>query len=302
MDTIQEKYNAAIQAYKMKTSAPIIARPVVQLMPRINDLSAGSEGLSNDYFMDRVPSVLSEGHSRTAKYTQVPTLHIINAMRDNGFVPVTAGQRRTIDPARRDFARHIIKFRALSNMVMGAQDVVPEIVLLNSHDGSSAYKMLLGIFRLVCANGLIVSESIAASITVRHTGGHNTIDRILSAARTIAQSGADSFNSINTWRGIELSSEARTRYAQGAFDLYRGNKDIKVYIPSLIAPIRRADTGNSLWSVFNVVQEKLIRGGFHAQNGRGYYRRARAINSIDRDVTLNQKLWAYTAEFGQNLN
>src|SRR5699024_11228611 len=32
---------------------------------------------------------------------------------------------------------------------------VPEIILLNSHDGSSSYQMIPGIFRFVCTNGLV---------------------------------------------------------------------------------------------------------------------------------------------------
>jgi hypothetical protein len=36
---------------------------------------------------------------------------------------------------------------------------VPEIILLNSHDGSSSYQMIPGMFRFVCTNGMICGQT-----------------------------------------------------------------------------------------------------------------------------------------------
>ncbi|MBV8275090.1 MAG: DUF932 domain-containing protein, partial [Verrucomicrobia bacterium] len=35
--------------------------------------------------------------------------------------------------------------------------VRPEVVLVNSHDKSSAYQLHCGLFRLVCTNGMVIS-------------------------------------------------------------------------------------------------------------------------------------------------
>lgn len=51
------------------------------------------------------------------------------------------------------------------DQIMGSQ--VPEIILLNSHDGSSSYQMLLGLFRQVCANGLIYVD-VLGEVRVLH--------------------------------------------------------------------------------------------------------------------------------------
>ncbi|MCI4005135.1 DUF945 domain-containing protein, partial [Dickeya dianthicola] len=44
-----------------------------------------------------------------------------------------------------------------------------EIVLLNSHDGTSSYQMLAGMFRFVCSNGLVCGDTVA-DVRVPHKG------------------------------------------------------------------------------------------------------------------------------------
>ncbi len=47
--------------------------------------------------------------------------------------------------------------------------VKPEpLILLNSHDGTGSYQLMSGVFRIVCRNGLIVSEGEAHMIRVPH--------------------------------------------------------------------------------------------------------------------------------------
>ena len=46
---------------------------------------------------------------------------------------------------------------------------VPEIILLNSHDGSSSYQMIPGIFRFVCTNGRVCGNNFG-EIRVPHKG------------------------------------------------------------------------------------------------------------------------------------
>ena len=45
---------------------------------------------------------------------------------------------------------------------------VPEIILLNSHDGTSSYQMLPGYFRFVCQNGCVCGQSLGKCVF--HTG------------------------------------------------------------------------------------------------------------------------------------
>ncbi|MGF6438643.1 hypothetical protein ABIC80_004336 [Kosakonia sp. 1610] len=93
--------------------------------------------LTNDELMRVVPSAFSvEKHeSRSERYTYIPTITLLDKLREEGFEPYYAGQSRVRDPERRDFTKHMIRLRRGNN---GSGSEVPEIVLLNSHDGSSS--------------------------------------------------------------------------------------------------------------------------------------------------------------------
>jgi len=105
-----------------------------------------------------VPSVFSEEKhaSRSARYTWIPTITVLENLQREGFQPFFACQTRVRDPGRREHTKHMLRLRRVGQ-ITGKQ--VPEIILLNSHDGTSSYQMLPGLFRAVCQNGLVCGES-----------------------------------------------------------------------------------------------------------------------------------------------
>ena len=105
--------------------------------------------LTDDELMQFVPSVFSgdKHESRSERYTYIPTINIINKLRDEGFQPFFACQSRVRDLGRREYSKHMLRLRREGHI---NEQEVPEIILLNSHDGSSSYQMIPGIFRFVC--------------------------------------------------------------------------------------------------------------------------------------------------------
>ena len=124
--------------------------------------------LTDDELMQFVPSVFSgdKHESRSERYTYIPTINIINKLRDEGFQPFFACQSRVRDLGRREYSKHMLRLRREGNI--NGQEV-PEIILLNSHDGSSSYQMIPGIFRFVCTNGLVCGNNFG-EIRVPHKG------------------------------------------------------------------------------------------------------------------------------------
>ena len=109
----------------------------------------------------------------SSKYAFVPTSAIVAQMRREGFEPVHAVQGRSRIEGKREFTKHLLRFRDMRNYTPAVQalgTLYPEVVLTNSHDGASAFKVDAGIFRLVCTNGMVVGDSIVPGINVRHTG------------------------------------------------------------------------------------------------------------------------------------
>jgi hypothetical protein len=59
---------------------------------------------------------------------------------------------------------------------------------------------------------------------------------------------------------------------------------------------------SSLWSVFNTVQENIMRGGVRQVREDGTTFRSRAVKSVQAEVQINQTLWRLAANLEQMLN
>src|SRR6202044_1687001 len=108
----------------------------------------------------------------TAVATFIPTERVLTGLMNAGFVPVAARQTqaRRASPVH---ARHVVRLRRRFETVQ-LKGSVPEVVFLNSHDGTSAYQLRMGLFRVVCTNGLIVSKGAFPARCVSHRG--NVVD------------------------------------------------------------------------------------------------------------------------------
>jgi Domain of unknown function (DUF932) len=101
------------------------------------------------------PSVFAEQpwHTMSEKYRFFPTVHVVEGLMAQGFLPVRAQQSRSRIEGKGDFTKHLLRFRHASMTESARDTTVPEIVLINSHDGSSAYHFSLGLYRVICTNG-----------------------------------------------------------------------------------------------------------------------------------------------------
>ena len=239
-------------------------------------------------------------HSRSDRYTYIPTVQIIQGLMNNGFMPFSATQSRTRIADKREFTKHMIRFRHVgqefNRLMVG--DVVPEIALINSHDGTSLYKLIAGLLRKVCMNGLMVSESEIASIAVPHKG--NIADRVIEGSYRLLESSEKTVGTVQRWTGLQLTAGEQSALADAAHTLRFADAEGKITTPitatQLLQPRRSADTGNDLWKTFNRVQENVIRGGLHGVQRDANGRRLRAVSTrevrgIDQDVRLNRALW-----------
>ena len=117
--------------------------------------------LSDDQIHRVAPSIFAEAphESRSQRYAYIPTATVLTELRKEGFQPFMVTQTRTRHEDRRDYTKHMIRLRHASQI--NARGEANEITLLNSHDGTSCYQMLAGIFRFVCNNGLVCGNTVA---------------------------------------------------------------------------------------------------------------------------------------------
>ncbi len=252
--------------------------------------NAFSGSLSMDTLRERVPAVFAPAahESLSPKYTFIPTERVLAGLMSAGFVPVEARQAisRRGSPVH---ARHILRLRRRYETVQ-LRDSVPEIVFLNSHDGSSAYQLRMGVFRVVCTNGMIVSRGSFPAYCVSHRG--NVVDEVVAAALNIAERFEALAGQVERMESRQLFKDEQIEFAGQALGLRFEDTAQAGMPPSALLAVRRTDdAGNDLWSVLNRVQENLLRGGLSRRSATGRLTRTRRISSIREDVRINSGLW-----------
>ena len=236
-------------------------------------------------------------------YRFLPTISVVNALRDSGYNVVKATQSRCRIEGKGDFTKHMLRLRHSSNMnSLNIGDEVPEIVLVNSHDRSSAFKLMLGIFRLVCSNGMVVASQKIESLSVRHMGSDNLLNEIIDVTAEIADEAPKAIEQINRFKSIPLTPGEQFAFAAGAKELLETS--INVEPESLLSVHRYNDYGNKdgsrdIWKTANVIQENMIRGGVRGINANNRTMRTRAVKSVQGDININKALWKLTEELAR---
>ncbi|HSI19930.1 MAG TPA: DUF932 domain-containing protein, partial [Sphingomonas sp.] len=231
-----------------------------------------------------------EAHdSRSDRYVYVPTIEIVEGLRKEGWFPFFAVQSVPRDGSRHGHAKHMLRLRRDDGI---GKPEAAEVIIVNSHDGTSAYQMFAGVLRFVCTNSMIAGERFE-EVRVPHKGGIQ--DQIIEGVYTVAEDFPRLIDATETMKDTRLSQDEQRVLAEASLVARYGEDESPVRPDQIIAPRRREDVGQSLWSTFNVIQENMIRGGLHGRrtNADGRIRRSqtRAINGIDQNVGLNRALW-----------
>jgi hypothetical protein len=262
--------------------------------------------LTNSHLHREAPSIFTEaGSDKTSeKYAHISTIQVIDALRGEGYYPVYAGQSRSRLPGKKEFAKHCVRFRHADTLANPGTGLFPELVLTNSHDGLSSYKLQAGLYRLVCSNGMIVGETYK-QVRVRHQG--DIIGNVIEGTFEVMSEGTKVLAAAETMGAIELSQDERIIFGKAVHDLYfDGNESplVEAIKPDQFLRTRRsADNKQDLFTVFNRAQENVIRGGlsgYHRDPEKGYRKvSTRAINSIDKNNSLNRALWTLAEEMAK---
>ena len=269
----------------------------------------GTEPLTNDQIMQLAPSAFAvEKHeSRSDRYAYIPTSEVIDGLRGNGFVPMFAKQGNSRVPGKADFTKHLIRFRhegqAAGMRKVG--DTFPEVILVNSHDGTSAYKIMAGLFRLVCLNGMVVSDREFANVSIPHKGDVTSL--VIEGSYTVLNESRKALEAADAWAGITLSRPEQMAMAEAAHTVRFGDAEGATETPiepeQLLRVRRYADTGNDLWRTANTIQENVIRGGLTGwgrdRNNRPRRTTTREVRGIDADVKINKALWMLSERMAQ---
>ncbi|CAD7714488.1 hypothetical protein LMG31884_11460 [Xanthomonas hydrangeae] len=245
--------------------------------------------LSDDQIRAVAPSIFADSPhgSRSDRYAYIPTATVLTKLRNEGFEPFMVCQTRVRNEDRREYTKHLIRMRHASQ-INGSE--ANEIILLNSHDGTSSYQMLAGMFRFVCHNGLVCGDT-TADIRVPHKG--DVAGQVIEGAFEVLRGFERVQASRDAMQAITLEAGEEELLARSALALRYDDptKPAPITEKQLLAPRRFDDRRSDLWSVFNRVQENIVRGGLSARAANGRRQRTREVQGIDQNIRLNRALW-----------
>lgn len=267
----------------------------------LNDVSFASsdnafrEGLSLDNVRNRAPAVFAAAAHEclSPKYGFISTQRVLEALMNVGFVPMEATQTHT-RRASPLHARHVVRLRRRLETI-SLTDSLPEVVFLNSHDGTSAYQLRIGIYRPICTNGLITSRGAFPAICVAHRG--NVVDQVVEGALALAERFDALAGQVELMQARLLNECDQLQFAESVLALRYPDATDTGMAPSQLLRCRRVeDAGSDLWSVLNRCQENLLRGGLNRRSPQGRLVRTRGITAIRRNLSLNEQIWDVAAQ------
>lgn len=251
--------------------------------------------LTQEQIKCKAPSAFTEGSSdkTSSKYSPISTYHVLQGLFDMGFGVTHAMESNTRRKSIAGFGKHMIRLRRENEEEINGN--FPELVLINAHDGSSSYQLRAGVYRMVCSNGMVVGNDQFFQ-KVRHQG--DVIKKVAEAGGEIIEVFPTVIDKAEKWSKIQLHPMQQIAFANAAKTIrWDKDGDIEVQSQDLITPTRIADNRRDLWTTFNVIQEKIIKGGVVTRNKiTRDRRRSREVKSPYENTKLNTALWQLAEE------
>ena len=255
-----------------------------------------NEFLTKDQIREIAPSVFTQKadkRSTSKHYVHIPTETVIDDMAQLGWGVVDAKQVKARKNA--GYQKHMVVFGNDDITITGkdGDTVMPRILMTNSHDGKNSFQFQAGLYRLVCSNGLVIADAEFANMKIRHMG--YDLAELKIVIQEIVEKLPLTVECMNKLKAKQLSENEQIEFAKKALATRLDEKQISKYtsddIVELLNPTREEDKGNDMWSVYNVIQEKIVHGMFEVYGVRGKVRKARKIKNFKQDTQVNQELY-----------
>lgn len=280
-------------------------------MLSFNNDNLATSFLSNDDIRRVCPMALHTMPTNpdvSDKYVHANTMTVVEDLAKLGWFPVQAKQCRNKKNSSGIRSFHMIAFQnpdvKITKTLDNGEKIVdtyPRIILTNSHDGFNSFKFMVGLFRLICSNGLVVCNNQMVDMSIRHINyDFEELRRIVASA---IEQVPNIVNTMNDMRNVMLTDEQKTALATEVVKIRKGVEDDENYVvdaevvEDILTPVRNEDKGNDLWTIFNICQEKMIKGGFGFRGATNKLRKQKGITSIKKDMDFNQRLWQTASQY-----
>jgi hypothetical protein len=262
--------------------------------------AANNGALSKERIAQLAPAVYSttKAGRLTDRYVSLHTSDIIPVLADYNYEPVQAAQKRSRMVDAVDHASHMVAFAKPATDDESA-GIRPEIILYNSHDGTGSVKLFAGCFRFICSNGIIAGNGFQSRVyhSKALSGFEDMLRKTVDTLPTLMER-------MERLRGITLTIDDAYLLAERSvatrWDFFNGQTK-GVYatdttVGNVLKITRNEDKGMDAFTVFNRIQEGVIRGNafvksLNATHPEGHMRKARNVSSIKEHVRINSELW-----------
>ena len=245
----------------------------------------------NQHLLDLPMPARADGRhpTRTSEhYTFVPTERVCQELITHGWKVSNVVTTKPKAADRQGFQKHMVRFRRQdekNDIKVG--DSIVEMLAINSHDATTSWRLFGGIFRMVCSNGMVVSDLSFPGIRLPHKGN---LEDIINASMEVADKLPGLVEIVNGMQRTMLTPVQQADLAAQAIALRHGPKTT-VDVSTVLRLNRPEDDGRDLWRTFNTIQENIMHGGGIGQSENGDFRRLRPVRGMDKNLEVNTGLW-----------
>jgi Domain of unknown function (DUF932) len=238
----------------------------------------------------------TQGFEMSQKYKPIRTKDVVDSLVADGYVVNQVSKSKVRKKTKDGFQKHLLRI-SRNDLDLGIDGLRPEIILINSYDGSSSFQLLVGVFRFACANGLIVGNSYFQR-RIKHIG--DVLPKVLNAVNDVKHALPMVAEDIKKFGTRVLSQDEKQKFALKVAQSVTGLPEVQLVNPESLLEVKRdADKGNDLFTVLNVVQENILQGNLKVLHNNGLtptIRKMRKVKSITRSTEINQLVWDNATE------
>ncbi len=259
--------------------------------------------LTEDEIRQRCPLVFATSPTNdkvSEKYTVANTYTVIQDMEKLGWKVVRAAQRKATKKSSGRFSYHMVALQnpdiKITKQVDGGEETVecfPQIILTNSHDGLSCFQFRVGLYRCICSNGLVISDAELSEFKIRHI--YYSFENLRAVVGRILEALPSKVERMSQMNNVLLSEDQKLDFAKKALSIRKGVKEEELQMDEetykdLLTPVRKEDEGSSLWNVYNVLQEKIVKGGYTTAEEGKKARKVRKVTSFIKELDFSRRI------------
>ena len=226
-------------------------------------------------------------HLGSNKFGFISSENLVSRLESQGLKldSVVESKIRKNRELRQGYQKHVLRFNTGHVNRHGKL----QLLAINSHEGSSALTFRLGFYRMVCSNGLIIGSDLIPQIKVRHT--QNGLLKLDDSLDELMEYKTVAMDNIQLMENKKLNQDEFEKLIHASAKIRLGDKYSDKLIP-LFEAKRFEDDKPDLFSVFNVIQENVIRTGFNVLNKENNtVRKIRAIRGVNSNLDINTALY-----------